>query len=256
MEDIHHFRVEIKKLTMLLHALSSSQNHSNKMKLPKKMNKFYTTIGAIRNIRLQQNRIIELVNNSGEAKPSTYLGLLNNEAIKKIQKTKIICRSMNDLTKQETKFENTFKKKPKTVSIKRFLLGELKMLSKQMPLSNTMSDKKFHSIRKIFKDILYAMPYINKKGQTYLPDWMSNQTKLNSLTNLLGDFQDTCTGLKFLRSYYLKKVTRNERILLLNIKKGWKNKKKEIKNRFCSQLKNPSYSTLLKNRLKTAVSLN
>jgi len=77
-EDIHVFRVEIKKLRAFLRLCGKSR--AGKPKLPKALHVFYRVTGGIRNLQMQQQRVRETWKNKVESMPRTYLSLLSLDA--------------------------------------------------------------------------------------------------------------------------------------------------------------------------------
>jgi|SRR5579871_876673 len=255
-EDIHRFRVEIKKLRAFLHAINSGRKQSNKLTLPKRLKKFYSAIGAVRNLQLQQERIIKMANDTGDVQPLNYLNLLHAEANAHIRKAKKIFASPQMLKKEEKKLLHTFTKNNKAASAKKFFSFESALLKKQFPLLAGQKDETLHSIRKILKDVSYIQPYISNKTRLALPVELSNQDFVKSLTDLLGDFQDACTGLLFLQPFYLDQIPENERILLMNIKMEWQDDKEKMKWQFCELFGNRFSSSPFESKTEKLAILN
>jgi hypothetical protein len=70
-EDIHAFRVEVKKLQAFLHLAPKGV----KVKLPTRLGQFYRLVGQIRNLQLQQQRIRDAFLHK-DGLPQSYLTLL------------------------------------------------------------------------------------------------------------------------------------------------------------------------------------
>ena len=242
-EDIHRFRVEIKKLRATIHAINAGTAKYDKLKLPKRLKKFYSAIGIIRNLQLQQERIIKIANETESTLPAHYLTLLRAEATENIQKAKKIFKSQKSFKKEEEKIKEILERDIETIHAKKFLTLEAKLLSEQELLIDQKDDRALHTIRKILKDILYTEPFISKKTQFTLPPWLSSKKEAQSLTDMFGNFQDACVGLSFLQPFYLNQIPEDERILLLNVEKEWQDDKEKMKNEIHDLFKkNDSFS--------------
>ena len=77
-EKIHEFRVEYKKLRAFLRMLSQEDEKSGEIKISKKLKKAYHISGSIRDLQLQQLRILEGTKQELK-KPAAYLTLLRKE---------------------------------------------------------------------------------------------------------------------------------------------------------------------------------
>ena len=228
-EDIHQFRIEVKKLRAFLRSIKTE------LKLPKRLRKFYDTIGIVRNLQLQQQRIAKVVTETGDSLPSKYLSTINVEAITNIKKAKKIIKKRKTFKKEEKSIINIFTKKIERPTIKKFFNSEADLLNKQL-LLNQPGDETLHSIRKILKDILYTQPYINKKTRTTLLPWLSGQPNVKLITELLGGFQDARTSLNYLRPHYTDEIPECELLLLKSIEKKWQREKENIKQQVYRQL--------------------
>src|ERR1022692_2081566 len=228
-EDIHQFRIEVKKLRAFLRSIKTE------LKLPKRLRKFYDTIGIVRNLQLQQQRIAKVVTETGDSLPSKYLSTINVEAITNIKKAKKIIKKRKTFKKEEKSIINIFTKKIERPTIKKFFNSEADLLNKQL-LLNQPGDETLHSIRKILKDILYTQPYISKKTRTTLLPWLSEQANVKLITELLGGFQDARTILNYLRPHYTDEIPECELLLLKSIEKKWQREKENIKQQVYRQL--------------------
>jgi CHAD domain-containing protein len=94
-EDIHQFRIEVKKLRAFLHAIKTE------LKLPRRLRKFYDSIGIVRNLELQQQRIAKVVTETGGSLPSKYLSTINAKATTNIEKAKKIIKKEKHLKRKK-----------------------------------------------------------------------------------------------------------------------------------------------------------
>jgi CHAD domain-containing protein len=77
-EAIHQFRVEYKKLRAFFRMLSQGEDAGGEIKILKKLKKGYNVSGYIRDLQLQQLRIME-ASKPEPKKPQAYLTLLQKE---------------------------------------------------------------------------------------------------------------------------------------------------------------------------------
>jgi hypothetical protein len=234
--DIRRFRVEIKKLNTFLLMMQSECNDADALKSSKRLRKFYTAIGNVRNLQLQQDLIKKIVAATGDILPSEYLRTLDGYANAEMAEAKRLLENSKSIGERKKHIIFFLREKECKIKAKRFLISESKLLDKRLMLRQ-FDDKSLHLIRKILKNILYAQPYIKKKIKTILPSWLSDQAGLKLLDNLLGDFRDICTGLNFLQFDFKDSVTKKERILLKNIEKEWLDEKESVKQKIVNQLK-------------------
>lgn len=235
-EDIHRFRVEIKKLRAFLHVLKTGVKDPGAVKLSGKIKFFYRTIGIIRNLQLQQDRIKKMATETADELPSEYLRMLNEEAKLKIARAGNLMKNHKPFRKQKKHILSVLKGGHCKIKTKRFLSSESKLLQHQLLLSE-LQDKTLHLIRKILKDVLYAQPYINHKIKNTLPSSLSDQANVKLLADLLGNFQDACTGLAFLNFCPMDDLPEVERIFLKNVEKEWQDDKEGIRQKIIDQLK-------------------
>src|ERR1051326_2620249 len=72
-EDIHDFRVNIKKFRAFLRMASMENDDSGKYKLPKRLKKFYEIAGNIRSLQLQEQHIKKVIKETYIKQPGNYL---------------------------------------------------------------------------------------------------------------------------------------------------------------------------------------
>src|SRR4051794_37076234 len=77
-DDIHDFRVEVKKLRAFLRLLDI-KNEDNEPVIPSLLKTFYGYIGIVRNIQLYQHDLFKYITAHNINKPEEYLKLLSNE---------------------------------------------------------------------------------------------------------------------------------------------------------------------------------
>jgi CHAD domain-containing protein len=235
-EEIHEFRVGVKKLKALLLRLEKGLSHDAEFKFTRRFKKIYRILGKIRNLQLQQKRIADMVTETGAPRPFTYEQLLDSACREKIKKAKKIINGRkffredekNIFTHLKEDYTNTngwIPLRPKTASL-------LKLCSSKKP------DKaELHGFRKSLKNYLYSLA---GKGSLH-NNGRSTSIAYKSIAKLLGDwlgeYRDISTGLDFLQLTHIKNLPAEEQILLRDIKKKWFLERENIMQKIYSTLK-------------------
>lgn len=212
-DDIHDFRVAIKKLRAFLRLLDT-ENEMDHPLITERLKSFYGYVGVIRNIHLHRQTLYKYMNDYKIEKPAAYFKVLDEEEnYQRTQADAIIKgKYLNEAEKEILKelphnLENSI--------IKKFVENKLKELKEE--LKNIQNDTAVHNVRKILKDILYLWDHI--KDHIKLPSLISKKNELKLLTDMLGDFMDKSIQLEFLQPLYLDKVNSNtERNILEKIR--------------------------------------
>ncbi len=215
-EDIHGFRIEIKKLRAFIRLINTNIPKEEKIKIGEKIKSFYNTVGTIRNLQLHQLRVNSLCNEMLVEKPLQYMQLLHNEENKQKNKAGRMADKIS--------FKHFWKK------INHFTPGKLNtelvkifVTQKQQSLFDLIfmveySDKALHEIRKVLKDLMYNWKYISSYLPAALPVYFTNKKNLNVFTSKLGEFHDLCIALYFFNTVYIEKIAdEKEKKLLLSM---------------------------------------
>ena len=220
-EAIHQFRVEYKKLRAFLRMISQQHETAGEIKISKKLKKGYNISGSIRDLQLQQQRILEATKQELK-KPQAYLTLLQKE-----------------IDKLKPELSEIFLEKPATESKKKtdaFIPDEFPLNSFRnfvqkkwavvyaIIVSGHFSDDNIHAIRKSLKDLFYNLKIYEgvEHELLSLSIWKGKDEQyFNKLLDELGSFQDKCTAIALLKSYWLNSLHTYNRELLEQIKKGW-----------------------------------
>lgn len=184
-DDIHDFRVEVKKLRALLRLLAF-QSRKHQPDITKKIKSFYSYIGMVRNHRLQRQYTGNFITEHQLAVPDTYMQMLDvEEAYWKTQALQLMdgTNFLNDIAKIKKELPG----KLTQPAIDQFVKAKLKDLSKYK--TGLPADDALHSIRKVFKDFQYNWHFIKKDA--HLPANFSNIEEIKTFTELIGAFMDT-----------------------------------------------------------------
>ena len=236
-EAIHQFRVEYKKLRAFLRMISQQHETAGEIKVSKKLKKSYTISGFIRDLQLQQHRIMA-ASKQELKKPQSYLTLLQKE-----------------IDKFKPELSEIFLEKPATESKKKtdaFIPDEFPLNSfrnfvqkkwaivYEIIISGHFSDDNIHAIRKNLKDLFYNLKiYLGVECELLsLSIWKEKDEEyFNKLLDELGRFQDKCTAIALLKSYWLNSLNKNNQELMERIKKGWIKDKVSMKQLLVKKLK-------------------
>ena len=237
MEATHQFRVEYKILRAFLRMISQEHETAGEIKFPKKLKKAYNILGSIRDLQLQQQQIMEVTRQEIK-RPQAYFTLLQKE-----------------IGKLKPEFSEIFSEKPVNESKNKtgasfpdeFLLYSFKNFVQKkwatvygIILSDYFSDDNIHAIRKNLKDLFYTLKIYERVEHE--PLWLSigkgkDKQYFNKLLDELGSFQDKCTAIALLRSYWLNSLNKYNRELLERIKKIWLQDKQSMKQLLIKKLK-------------------
>lgn len=219
-DDIHDFRVEIKKLRAFLRLLDT-ENEMDHPLITERLKFFYGYVGVIRNIHLHRQTLYKYMNDYKIEKPAAYFKILDEEENYQRRQADAI-RKGKDFNEEEKEILKELPHSLEKSTIKKFVEKKLKELKEE--LKNIQNDTAVHNVRKILKDILYLWDYL--KANAKLPAAISKKDNLKLLTDMLGDFMDKSIQLEFLQPLYLDKVNSNtERNILEKIRDEFQHEK-------------------------------
>jgi CHAD domain-containing protein len=231
-EDVHNFRVEVKKLRAFLHLVPSGVN----VKLPPNLHHFYRMVGGIRNLQLQEQRIHDAFIRQ-DALPQTYLNLLAIETAAAIRRAKKFAANKLSIPLEERQLLSTFTHhiKGNSQEFARNIVSRLQTLSDNR---HPIDDEDLHSLRKYLKDILYNHHHIENEAIHILPSILSDgKESVVALIGLLGQIQDLRSGLLLLQPGYIDQITDDgERKMLEEIRSIWRKDKSAIKDQVLASL--------------------
>jgi CHAD domain-containing protein len=223
-DDIHDFRVEVKKLRAFLRLLDNKKGNDESI-IPKLLKTFYGYVGIIRNIQLYKHSLFKYFTDHDIDEPEKYLAMITDEETYWQQEAQAL---MADNNFQDVK-EKIIKELPYKLdksTIEKFTDGKLDDLKRQ--LKDTHDDVGLHTIRKILKDIFYN--YDDISDDSDLPEAILDKDELKLLTQILGDFIDKYMQLEFLQPEYLDKIEDGEeKNNLLQMKNDFEHEKHGMK---------------------------
>jgi CHAD domain-containing protein len=225
-EDIHAFRVEVKKLRAFLQLASPRE----KTKLPRHLHHFYRIAGEIRSIQLQEQRIRDTFPHEGSL-PQSYLTLLSIEAADHIRHARKLVATRLSIAADEQRLLHAFPGCLSKNSLREFTRDSICVLQTIADHLEPVGDDTLHSLRKCLKGLLYNQSYIQKEAADILPLALpAGKNTLTACIELLGQYQDLRSGLFLLRPRYIDQVSdAAERRRLQGVCTQWENDKTAIK---------------------------
>ncbi len=236
-EAIHLFRVAYKKLRAFLRMISQDHETAGEIKISKKLKKGYNISGSIRDLQLQQQRILEATKQELK-KPQAYLRLLQKE-IEKLQPELSEIFLEKPVTESKKKTGTSIPDEFQLNSFRNFVQKKWAAIY-AIIASRHFSDDNIHTIRKNLKDLFYNLKMYEgiENELLSLSIWKGkNEQYFNKLLDELGSFQDKCTAIALLKFYWLNSLNTYNRELMERIKKGWIKDKVNMKRLLVKKLK-------------------
>jgi CHAD domain-containing protein len=236
-ETIHQFRVEYKKLRAFLRMISRQNENGRKIKFSKNLKKAYKISRTIRDLQLQQQRILETTN-PGLTKPKVYLMLLQKE-IKKLKPEFSEIISEEPVTESKKKTNAAMPDKFTVLDFKLFIQEKWDAVN-SIIVSGHLSDERIHAIRKELKDLFYNLKIFDGIEQDIasISNWKENtEPYIDQLQLDLGNFQDKCMAINLVKLYYPDSLSAGTRKELEQLKKKWENEKLRQKRLLVKKLK-------------------
>ena len=234
-EEIHGFRLEMKKLRTFIRLINTSIPEEKKIKIGGKIKSFYNTTGNIRNFQLHQQRVSHICDDMLLEKPVLYLQLLHNEESMLKKKAGQIADkiSYNHFRK---KIVDLVPDKLNTESVRAFIIQKKHTLLELILLLD-YSDEALHEIRKVLKDLLYDWKYISSYVPAALPAYFTTKKNIEVFADKLGEFYDLCIALYFFKPVYIDKIAdEKEKKILLTLRQKLELTKGEMKEEISALL--------------------
>jgi CHAD domain-containing protein len=226
-ENIHDFRVEIKKLKALIRLFSFSIRETSACKFPKSLNKVYKSLGSLREWQIQKQRITKA---AGEMH---YVGTLDYKH--KIDRKTDVCRRrvielirrLRDWKKNRDQIKNNCPEKSGPESISAFIQMKMHAIQDSL-LSGDYNDESMHDMRKKLKDVQYILSAAKKEEE--IKKHTARLKSVQSVSGNLGNFHDLCIALLMLKKEIkmLHKKT-SEKKLLWKIRDNWYTEKVKLR---------------------------
>ena len=233
-EDIHRFRVEVKKMRALLRLLNGGQELTESLHIGKKVHRFYDAVGDLRSLQLQRQTVIDLSKKLTCKIPFGYLTYLQ----KKEAEAKVSIRSearQFSFRRFRRRLVKAAREKWDPSVVEQFIAIKKHELLKLLAI-DLYVDEQLHQLRKLLKDLLYIWPLIGPAIVQSFPKKGLTEKKCLALTETLGNFQDLCTALAYFSSAYESHVSGEERAVLGMFRSYCENRKAILKEHILDQL--------------------
>jgi CHAD domain-containing protein len=238
---IHEFRITYKKLRAFLRMLSLQNNNKKTITIPAKLKKLYSLLGSIRDLQLQQQRIVASRKNIKTFTPCIHLLQQQMDILKPqlldLASKKPVAKSKNNIAK---KLPEKFSRQ----SFKKFVRQKYQAINTIVAAGN-FSDANIHTIRKHLKDLLYNLKADEafKKWWPAIPVWKEKDAAFfTGLMEELGIFQDKCTAINLLLPCWINQLSVQEQLPLKFLQQIWTTEKLLIKKSLLAKL-NTHFST-------------
>lgn len=227
-EDIHAFRVEVKKLRAFMHLVLPEAGHP----IPDSLHAFYQALGVVRNLQLQEKRMTEL--HGAKARSfSGYLALLDREmevAVEQARSEGLVLF----LPHEEQRVLDQMPENVGTNTLHEFLWRmDAKIRALTRP-GASLDDDNLHTIRKCLKDLGYNHRHLPDEAAHILPpSLVAGSAKLEPFLKILGEFQDLRSGLEWLEPSVTGIVSdEHEKKLLGVVRRKWEKEKEAVRRQF------------------------
>lgn len=228
-EDIHSFRVEIKKLKSFLRLLKTNHQHPSALKIPGRLNKIYRILGQIRVLQLQEEQVNKELKGTGVPGQDIYLNKIREKtAVCRTEATDAI-RQFKSIKKDKAAIKEHCPDLLLNTTVKKFISAKRNAIRKQL-LQESPDETSLHTIRKHLKDIQYNSSYL-KYDLPGLPECGFLQTdEIPGFTTLLGNFHDLHVALCLLDDDLKENLLPGDfKSLLLNIRNTWQGDKEKLR---------------------------
>ncbi len=219
---IHEFRLVYKKLRAFLCMIAKDGNRpGERIKISGKLKKSYHLLGTVRDLQLQQKRILEATGRDLH-KANAYISLLQQE-IDQLKPALVEIFSDNPVAASKKKTKAYM---PDEIPVKDFR----EFLQKQWLSIHTVvaakrfSDDNLHTIRKKLRLLFYNLKIGKETDHEILSpgNWKGkDEHYFHKLSDELGNFHDKCMAINLLKIGELNGSNKHNRELLDRIKKRW-----------------------------------
>ncbi len=218
-ENIHDFRVEIKKLKALLRLFSFSIRETSACKFPKPLNKVYKSLGSLREWQIQKQSITKAAGEMHYVEPIVYKLKIDRRTDACRRRVIELIGKLPDLKKNRDQIKNNCPERLSPESISSFIKTKMHAIQDTL-LSGDYNDESMHDMRKKLKDVQYILSAAKKEEETNKHS--ARLKSVQSVSGYLGDFHDLCIALLMLKKELkmLHKET-SEKKLLRKIRDNW-----------------------------------
>jgi CHAD domain-containing protein len=224
-DAIHNFRVEYKKMRAF-YRLVNDGSGKRIMKVPKKLKKVYALAGMFRDRQLQQARLKEAAGATSTSLQEYYDALAQEmNEIRAGLLQLLQAKPPENRKKAAGSLHSGFELQDFSAHFQRSCTRSWKILS-QTPIP----DEKLHQVRKVLKDLFYNLEIYRQEDKFPIGTWKEKVAEyFHPLLAEMGDYQDKCTALELLESYWLRHLGHENSRALLQLIDQWNHQKATMK---------------------------
>jgi CHAD domain-containing protein len=224
-DNIHEFRVQIKKLKALLRLIGFSMPVASNSRFPKPLNKLYESLGRLREWQIQKQHITKAADELHYTEPLAYVHKIDRKSDACQRRIMKKISQLSDLKKDRDHIKNNCPVALTPKSIIGFIQSKMHAVQLVL-LSRKVDDESMHDMRKKIKDVQYVISGSDKTSETNKES--SQLQSVQKVSGQLGDFHDMSVSLLLLKKE-LKTVHKDpaEKKLLRKIKGNWQAAKLE-----------------------------
>jgi CHAD domain-containing protein len=220
LDDIHDFRVEIKKLKAFLRLIKTESGNPKKLKFPKFLDKIYKSVGSVRELQLQVKKLEKAIRSEEILLLNTFADLHEQTDIVR-ERTKEMLDYKDSWKKAETRIKKFIPEELTAEAVEsylRFKVSELKEILSLKRISMT----RLHGMRKILKDLQYNHSYWKNARLAEGQD-LPNLDEIHDTGSLIGDLHDIYASKIILESSIKNRsIDEDELRRLRQIRVAWK----------------------------------
>ena len=219
LDDIHDFRVEIKKLKAFLRLLQRNSDKPEKLKFPGFLNKIYKSLGSVRELQLQEKKLEKAVSGENILLLNTFSDLHEQYDLVR-EKTKALFDYKDSWRKADTRIKKFIPEELTEDDVESYLRFKVRELKKILSLKRP-SITQLHEMRKILKDLQYNHTYWKDarlaEGQT-----LPSVDEIKDIGSQIGDLHDIYASTIILKSSIKNRsIDEDERKRLIEVRLSW-----------------------------------
>ncbi|MBN8852051.1 MAG: hypothetical protein BGO55_26465 [Sphingobacteriales bacterium 50-39] len=223
-EDIHQFRVEVKKLRAYLR-LAGATHTGIKARLPGRLHVFYSMTGVIRCLQLQRKGLEDAAARLKKELPDTCSAFLEGRIETAIAVIREYLQQNSPLGKTRAEWHVSVHGRAAARGVETFIRKRRDII---VPGEALPDEEGLHAMRKAMKDILYVWPFFSGDDILLLPEKWHSKSNLHSCTEVLGEFHDICIQLQLLQdNHFLLSADGRAGALLEKVRQLWLKDKEE-----------------------------
>ena len=228
-DNIHDFRVEIKKLKALIRLLSFNVRNDAPPRFPKSLNNIYKSLGGLREWQIQKQKIGEAAGEMHDPAPLNYLNTIDSKMNLWKRRVRERIRHLTDLKKSFARIKGKCPEKLSPESITGFIQTKIQTIQHLLQ-NGDCDDESLHEMRKKLKDVQYILSGTEKSDET--PEDSSRLKSIQQISADLGDFHDLYIALILLnRELKRHHEETDEKKQLRRIRDKWRAEKETLRLR-------------------------